>query len=513
MSKSLEQLRRDAKSLRKAYEAGEAHARQRISVFLPRSDGTVLKHADYLHVVARENSFISWPAMKFAVELLGMDRAQRRQRLKGAVHHGQFHVIEQLLSDMPDLADGDFGLEIALFRKDAVAAALQKEPSLATRIVGKAPPLVHLAHSRMLKLWPERQGDMLAIAELLLANGADVDLGSPAYEGSDHMLSPLYFAIGHADNMALGQWLLEHGANPNDNESLYHSTELGHHEGLRLLLAHGADPKGTNAMLRAMDFHDVEAVKMLLAAGALADEFDGTHVGGERPFVVPALHQAARRMCSPEMIELLLDAGADPTRTFEGCTAFGHAKVFGNHDLASAMARRGVAAELTKEEALLAKAADGEDTAGQFVDPDRLPNSYRNIIRTILHLPDKLDHVKRLVAIGVEFDRPDDEGLTPLHVSGWEGLPEVMAYFMKLKADLAHVNGYGGTLLSTIIHGSENCPARKERDYIACLKLALEAGAALPRRASEVASDEAIAEFLAEWGRDHPGQVVEGSAV
>jgi ankyrin repeat protein len=81
------------------------------------------------------------------------------------------------------------------------------------------------------------------------------------------MLSTLYFAIGHADNMPLARWLLEHGADPNDGESLYHSTELGHHEGLRLLLAHGADPKGTNALLRAMDFHDIEAVRMLMEGG------------------------------------------------------------------------------------------------------------------------------------------------------------------------------------------------------------------------------------------------------
>jgi ankyrin repeat protein len=88
------------------------------------------------------------------------------------------------------------------------------------------------------------------------------------------------------------------------------------------------------------------------------------------------------------------------------------------------------------------------------VDPERLPDAYRNIIRTILHLPGKLDHVKRLVRLGVEFDRPDAEGLTPVQVAGWEGLPDVMAYLLSLGPDLAHQNGYGGTLLSTILHGS-----------------------------------------------------------
>jgi ankyrin repeat protein len=364
----------------------------------------------------------------------------------------------------------------------------------------------------MIHAYPERQADMLAIAELLLAHGADVNRGLPSGEGSEHMLSPLYFAIGHANNMPLGRWLLEHGADPNDNESLYHATELGHHEGLKMLLEHGADPRGTNAMLRAMDFHDVEAVRLLLDAGALADEFNDGEVGGEKPWVVPALHQAARRMSPPAMIDLLLEAGADPARTYQGCTAYGYARVFGNRDLAKAIEARGAVPDLTAEEALLAKAADGEDTTGEFVDTAKLPDAYRDIVRVILHLPGKLDHVKRLVALGVEYDRPDGEGLTPVQVAGWEGLPEMMAYILSLSPDLSHVNGYGGTLLSTIIHGSENCPQRAQRDYLGCLELALHLGVALPRRALTLAGDPEVAAFLADWAEAHPGQVVEGGA-
>lgn len=510
--KSIEQLRRDAKALKKANAAGDVHARQRIVSASPRPDGEALKHADFLHVIARENSFASWPSLKLAVEMLGMDVAAKRQRLKIAVHHGQFKTVEQLLADTPTLADGDLGLEIALFRRDAVEAALEIDPSRATDMLGMASPLIHLAHSRMIKVWPEREADMLAIAELLLANGADINLGSPAHEGSDHLLSPLYFAIGHADNMVLGRWLLEHGANQNDNESLYHSTELGHHDGLRMLLKHGAEPKGTNALLRAMDFHDLEAVQMLLDAGARADEFNEAPVGGEPPVVVTALHQAARRMCGSDMVNLLLDAGADPSSRFEGCSAYAYARVFGNKALAEAIEARGAAVELTTDEALLVRAADRVEGGDQNIDFNGLPEPYQNIIRAILHLPGKLDHVKRLVALGLEPDRPDTEGLTPVQVAGWEGLPDVITYLLSLKPDLDHVNNYGGTLLSTIIHGSENCPARADRDHIACLSLALSAGIALPRRASELAGDEAVATFLADWAQAHPEQIVEGGA-
>ncbi|MEM8823370.1 MAG: ankyrin repeat domain-containing protein [Pseudomonadota bacterium] len=510
MTKSIEQLRRDAKALRKAHEAGELRARQRIANYPPRPDGQALKHADYLHVIARENSFLSWPALKFAADMLGMDKAAKRQRLKVALYYGQFGVADQLLDDTPDLADGDFGLCLGLYRKTSVLDFLTESPELATQLISNlAPPLTILARSKWIHHAPDLADDMLDIARALLANGADVDRGAPIYDGDDYKLSPLYFAIGHANNMALGWWLLENGANPNDGESLYHATELGHHEGLRMLLAHGADPKGTNALLRAMDFHDTVAVQLLLDHGAKVDEFDGTHVGGEAPWVVPALHQAARRMSKPDMIDLLIANGADPNRRFEDTTPYAYARVFGNAILARKLEQIGADTTLSEVEVVLAAAADGTPNA-DVLNSEEIPDAYRNIIRMILHIPGKLDQVRRLVAAGVEYDRADTEGLTPVQVAGWEGLPDVMEYLLSLRPDLTHMNGYGGTLLSTILHGSENCPQREARDYIGCLRLALQEGVPLPRRAIELAGASDISEFLSEWAEQHADQVVDG---
>ncbi|MEM6467749.1 MAG: ankyrin repeat domain-containing protein, partial [Pseudomonadota bacterium] len=358
MTKSIEQLRRDAKALRKAHQAGELRAEQRIANYPPRPEGTALKYADYLHVIARENSFPSWPALKLAADLLGMDKAAKRQRLKVALYYGQFGVANQLLADAPDLAQGDFALCLGLYLKDEVLGAMADDPDRATQFIGhQAPPLTILARSKWIHHRPGLEADMLEIAQALRAHGADLNLGAPIYDGNDYKLSPLYFAIGHANNMALGRWLLEQGADPNDGESLYHATELGHHEGLQMLLAHGAEPKGTNALLRAMDFHDTAAVQMLLEHSAQVDEFDGTHVGGEAPWVVPALHQAARRMAKPDMVEVLLNQGADLNRRFEGTTPYAYARVFGNHALAERLKVRGADTSLSAVETLLAEAA------------------------------------------------------------------------------------------------------------------------------------------------------------
>ncbi len=510
VTRSIDQLRRDAKALRRAFEAGETVARQRIAAEAPRAPGVALKHADCLHVIARENGFSSWPALRLAADLHGLDRAQRQERLRIALVHGQVHVAERLLAETPDLARGRLDLEIALYERAAVEAALAADPGAAARPIGGQPPMCHLAFSRWFKARPEREGDMIAIAGALLAHGATANDGFPVAPGEDHRLSALYGAIGHADNMVLGRWLLEHGADPNDGESLYHATELGHHEGLRLLLGHGADPKGTNALLRAMDFDDVAAVRMLIEAGARADEFNDAPVAGERPWVVPALHQAARRMCGAGMVGCLLDAGAEPALAYEGLTPYAAARLYGNRALEEALEARGQGHPLDGPVALLAAAAEGDVPAGAAVDPAACPEAARGLLHTLLRLPGRLDHVRRLVALGLDPDRPDAEGLTPLQVAGWEGLPEAMGYLLTLRPDLTHVNGYGGTLLSTIIHGSENFPDRAARDHVECLRLALEQGVALPRQAIAFAGDPEVAEFLADWAEARPGQVVDG---
>ncbi len=503
MTDPLDNLRRQAKTLQKQYQAGDTSALERVGQYLPPGK-KALKRADFLHVIAQEKSFASWPQMKEAVETLGMDRAAQVQRLKIAVAHGQTGVVKRLLDQVPDLAEGHFGLQVALLQDGPVLAALQDDPGLATRSIGPRKPMIHLAFSRAIHIWPDRAPAMLAIAEALLANGADVN---EALMQGDHPLSALYGAIGHANNMVLGRWLLEQGADANDGESLYHATELGHHEGLRMLLEHGAKPNGTNALLRAMDFDDVEAVQMLLDAGADPNAFESGPVGGEMPWVIPALHQAARRQVSDEMCAVLLKAGADPGREYQWASAYAFAKVFGHPGLARMIEDRGPVPKLSKEEELLAMAAEGRVPEGVYLDEAQLPQTYRNIIREMVHMPEKLPHIKALVALGLFYDKPDNEGLTPVQVAGWEGLTEVMSYLLTLRPDLSHTNSYGGTLLSTIIHGSENAPDRAERDHVGCARIALEHGVALPRQAVRLAGSTEMADFLKSWAEAHPGQV------
>ncbi len=513
MTKSLDQLRRDAKALGKALTAGDKGAMLRVHGIVKTPRNGVYKHADCLHVIARETGYATWSALKLAVETQGMDRAQKQGRLRWALYNGSAETVAYLLTQEPDLAGDQVPLLVALYDVNAMRRVLAQDPGAATREYPPRRPMCHLAFSRHIKTAPEKEGDMLAMADLLLAHGADVNDSFAFDPESDHRLSALYGAVGHADNMPLAEWLLDHGADPNDNESLYHSTELGHTDGLRMLLNHGADPKGTNALPRAIDFNSTDAVRLLLDHGADPNEGIAPHPSGEPSLVIPALHQTARRLASGEIARLLLDHGADPNAVSRGHTPYAFARVFGNRDVADVLEQAGVSTQLSETEALLARAADGVPRPGDRIDMTALSEELTYLLGRLVWREGSLPHMQRLVEMGFDANLPDEMGMPPLHLAGWEGMADVTAFFLHQNPDLDHTNAYGGTLLSTIIHGSENCPQRAHRDHIDCARMALERGVPLPRKAPQFATRPEMSEFLADWAEAHPDQVAEHGVI
>ncbi len=495
-SLDIDKLRSAAKRMKKAFAAGDPDAVARLTAIAPNTDAP--KHADFLHIIAREHGHESWPKLKFAVEAARMSRAERAERLGRALYYGQQWVVKKLLDDDPNLPDETFGLQVATYNLAAVSDRLMRAPGAAREKIGTRSPILHLAYSKYIHMAPDKRDAMLTIAELLVANGADVNDGFPPEPGSTHKLSALYGALGHADNLALAQWLLEHGADPNDNESLYHATELSHHDGLRLLIKHGVSTKGTNALPRALDFDDAVAVRLLLEHGGDPNEAVAGHPSGEPIDTIPALHQAARRWCSPEIADLLLDHGADATAPWHGHTPYAMARIFGNNRFAEALAARGAATALSPTEDILADCASGK-APRERLDPRQLGNEDQLLIARLIWQPVPLDHLKALVAAGLDPDKPNETGLTPLHLACWEGLPERVAYLLTLSPSLTHRNAYGGDALSTTMHGSEFCPKAGQRDHIACARLLLEAGAHFDPAGIDWCGNEEMVQFLEDW--------------
>lgn len=496
MSTPIQKLRSDAKRLKKAFWQGDNKAVERLRAEVPAPKTP--RHADFLHVIARENGSSSWPDLKFDLETMEQSRGQRAERLKLALYFGQGWVIRKLLKNDPTLPQHDFGLQVATYDWETVRRTVERDPTAATRIVGVRSPILHLAYSQYFRFAPGRQDDIERILALLVENGADVNDGYAAEPGSDHRISALYGALGHAGNMQLARWLLEHGANPNDDESLYHATELGHTEGLKLLMQHGVSTRGTNALPRALDFGDVEAVRLLLEYGADPNETVAGHPSGQAVDSIPALHQAARRFCSAEIGALLLDYGADSGIMWEGYTAYAMARIYGNHGIAELLERRNASSRLSDTETILADCARGRAPVSPLRQQD-LSSGDRKLLTQLAGRPGHMDHLKALVVAGLDPNATEDMDMTPLHIAGWEGLPEHVALFLTFDADMSRRNAYGGDALGTVVHGAEFCPSAKNRDHVTCARLLLEAGAELRPELVDVSGNEEMTMFLEGW--------------
>ena len=223
--------------------------------------------------------------------------------------------------------------------------------------------------------------------------------------------------------------------------------------------------------------------------------------------MVSSFQRIRSRLCRREIVARLLEAGGNPDAVEWGHTAYALARMYGNWEAAEEMKKAGCNTDLTVEEAAISKAVAGERP--NPIDPSNLPGETQDMIRSQVHLPDALQRTRALVAVGLPFDKADPQGLTPVQIAGWEGLPDVMEFLLSLGPDLEHINGYGGDLMSTIIHGSENAPPRKARDHVACARLALEAGVLLRRTDIEFAGAPDMAAFLADWGEAYPDQLTE----
>lgn len=505
MTDSIDFLRRMAKLLKRDFARGDGQARERVHAVFPNAN--TLRHTQALHVVARERGALSWPQLKLSLEIALLGRAERADRLKHALFVGQDRAVAALLEADPSLPMENFGLVCATYDIESVTQTLANDPNAATRLVGVRSPLLHLAFSKHFRARPDLADNMIAVAEALVAAGADVNDSYPTEPGSEHGLSALYGALGHAGNLRLAEWLLERGANPNDNESLYHATELGHAEGLRLLMRYRVETRGTNALLRSLDFDDIEATRLLLDYGADPNENPPEHPSGQPVDTIPALHQAARRGRDGRYVSLLLAHGADGRARWKGHSAFALACMYGNAGFAEALSEHGLETPLDAIESALAACAWGRTPSGQPLSGVPLSDETRMILTRIILNEAGLRHAQCLVEAGLDPNVTDEMGMTPLHLAGWAGLSEQLSWLLGLEPDLEHVNGFGGDLIGSIVHGSENRPEVDGRDHARCAELALAAGARLTRAAVARSLNEDVAAVLADWADAHPDTI------
>ena len=248
--------------------------------------------------------------------------------------------------------------------------------------------------------------------------------------------------------------LLEAGANPDDDESVYHATETADDACLRLLLAAGAKVEGTNAIAHCLDVERPAMLRLLL-----------DHEPGHE--VPQSLLWAIYRERSPEVIRMLVAAGADPNAWDEQNerNPYGLAWRMGRPDLCELLAELGARREVGPVDELIGLCFAG-DREGALrlaqADPARAER-IRDEFYEALHqaaAEGRRAAVEILLELGVAIDRPGQMGGTPLHHAAWWGHDDVVAALLERGADPRRraEPGIGGSPLGWCAHGSFHSP-------------------------------------------------------
>jgi ankyrin repeat protein len=389
----------------------------------------------------------------------------RTKFIEAATWHGPLEPAQAILAAHPELMNGDIhtaailGDDVAVRRilaADPAAATAQSEPYDGTA-------LVHLCLSKYLRLDPARSPAFLRATEALLDAGADPNGGFWTRGKFPEFETPLYGAAGVAHHAGLTRLLVERGADPNDNESVYHSPESSDLDAMKVLVETGRLTATNLAMMliRKCDWHDHEGVKYLLGRGAdpNLDKFLGLR----------AIHHSIARDNSLEIVTLLLDHGGDPTLTQHGVTGVTLAARRGRGDLLTLFERRGIPLGLTGVDRLIAACARDESATIQAYK-DREPELVQELLarggRLLAEFSGTANAagVRQLLDLGVDitalyegdgyFDIAPNS--TALHVAAWRGWHQTLRFLIERGAPVNVRDGKGRTPLALAVKACVN---------------------------------------------------------
>jgi ankyrin repeat protein len=419
---SLEQLKKQAKSLLKRQQAADTEALARIRENHPRwrklSEEQVAASpfalADAQLVIASEYGFASWSKLQSHVKTLeaASSTAEAVASLRDAAGRGNLARLNALLDAHPELIDERGG-------------------------EGVRTPL----HQAVF-------GNSESAVKLLLERGANPNIrceGDNAY--------PLHFAV-EKHRLPIIHLLVEHGADT-IGEGDYHEPEVigwatawdyiqPNPEIVAYLLAHGA----RHNIFSAVAMAEAEVIRELVARTPNDLE---RRMNGMRMRPMP-LHLAVMKN-QPVSVTTLLDLGANTESLDEaGFSALDLAAIRGRHDLAQVLLKRGAKVRLPAA-VTLRRTADVERLLRR--DPGTLKPGGRwgnLIVRASERAPG--DVIEALIRNGASVNVHDDpktsidstSGYTPLHAAAWYGNVSAIDVLMKHGADVrAREEKYHGT--------------------------------------------------------------------
>lgn len=419
---SLEQLKKQAKSLLKRQQAADSEALTRIRGNHPRwrhlseekAAATPFALADAQLVIANEYGFASWAKLQSHVKTLeaASSTAETVASLRDAAGKGDLGRLDALIDAHPELIDerGGEGVRTALHQavfgnsEAAVKLLLERGANPNIRCEGDNAYPLHFAVEK--HLFP--------IIRLLVEHGAET-IG----EGDYHELGVIGWATAWdyiQPNPEIVPYLLEHGARHN----IFSAVAMGEAEVIRELVAR--------------------------TPGDLERRMNGTIMRS-----MP-LHLAVMKN-QPASLTTLLDLGANTESLDEAFfSALDVAALRGRAELAQVLLERGAKVRLPAAVALH-RTEDIETLLRR--DPGTLKPGGRwgnLIVRASERAPG--DVIETLIRNGASVtvrDNPktsidNTSGYTPLHAAAWYGNVSAIDVLMKHGADVrAREEKYHGT--------------------------------------------------------------------
>ena len=495
---NFEHLKKQAKDLFRLYKSNDSSAFERFRRSLPaakgRDDNAIaalgLKLRDAQSTIAREYGLPSWRNLRNNVDWRNSRNSDAREDAVPLWLHQVYghendrpdpQLAVRMLAARRDLGAGDLMLACAIGDECAVGAALTADPASISRIGNPwrcpgckqplgMPPLVAVSHSSLLQL-PEFHQRLIRCARLLLDAGVDPD---QSWMAGEHPLSALYGAAGKNHDPELTRILLEAGANPNDNESLYHSTEAPDLHCMRLLLEAGARVDGSNAIHHQLDREDIEGLRLLLEYTP-----DVNHVSSTLP---NPLIWAIYRGRSAVHAEALLAAGADPhALTTHGVTAWRFAMQSGLREVARLLELAGAGESLSVEELFVSACSACDEPEGRRILSTH-PDIFSRLSPIQLHL---LPHLAatgndRAVRLMVELGWPiavtgGDWNASALNHAVFRGDAALARFLLEHGASWQERHGYGDNVNGTLQWASRNRPT-PQGDWVACADALIDHG-------------------------------------
>ncbi|MEM6820655.1 MAG: ankyrin repeat domain-containing protein [Verrucomicrobiota bacterium] len=327
---SLDQLKHQAKDLLKAYQSQEPEATQRFHNAHPDfRDSSLQKKqqrkfglSDSQCVLAREYGFESWSKLKVEVQRLSWNFEQKYVAFIEAALNDRIGVAQAILEDVPEVMEADIYAASVVGHYEQINYFLEHDPRNLKRRGGPRKnwdALLYLSNSHLHKLNDHFSNDIVKSAKLLLERGADPNVAyyHPMWPNSP--LRPLYGACGVTNHPKLARVLLEAGAHVNDGESMYHAAENNYRECMELLLEYGEDISARQVewqntpLFFLVGWEETHRRWPIVARGIswLLENGADPNTLCERQ-EESSLHAAIRQNHSVELIEQLLQYGADP---------------------------------------------------------------------------------------------------------------------------------------------------------------------------------------------------------